>query len=235
MAEPGADRCHPVLDRERRAVSAAAGSESADRSRSPAMAASAGEVARLLAVRAPFDALAPDELASIAAQTQIEFHPAGTAIIDESGGPVTFLRVIYSGAVEVVSGERMLDVLGPGDTFGHVAMLSGLPPAFAAVAAEDTLCYRIPERVATPLLERARSRDLSVGTRSAAHQVVARMIRSPTVRCSPEDSVGDVARRMTETGATCAIVDLADGGFGILTDRDLRSRVVAAGRPANDP
>jgi CBS domain-containing protein len=97
------------------------------------------------------------------------------------------------------------------------------------------LCYRIPESVATPLLERARSRDLSVGTRSTAHQVVARMIRSPTVRCSPDEAVGAVARRMTEAGASCAIVELADGEIGILTDRDLRTRVVAAARSADEP
>ena len=38
---------------------------------------------------------------------------------------------------------------------------------------------------------------------------------------------------MTATGQTCAVVDLADGRFGVLTDRDLRTRVVAAGLPVD--
>ena len=58
-----------------------------------------------------------------------------------------------------------------GDTFGHAAMLSGLPPGFAARAAEDTLCYRIPDTVARPLLDSARRRELAVGRSDASTPV----------------------------------------------------------------
>jgi hypothetical protein len=34
---------------------------------------------------------------------------------------------------------------------GHTPVLSGLPAGFWAVAAEDTLCHRIPARVARPV------------------------------------------------------------------------------------
>ena len=87
----------------------------------------------------------------MAAQTEIEFFLAGAPILTEDGGPVTFLRVIHSGAVDIIHDGRLLDLLGMGDTFGHAAMLSGLPPGFEARAAEDTLCYRIPVSVARPL------------------------------------------------------------------------------------
>ena len=53
------------------------------------------EIARFLAQRPPFDALAPDELAEVAAQAAIEFHLRGAVILSEDGGPVTFLRVIH--------------------------------------------------------------------------------------------------------------------------------------------
>ena len=105
--------------------------------------------------------------------THVEFHLAGAMILTEDGGPVTFLRVIHSGAVDLVHDGRLLDLLGPGDTFGHAAMLSGLPPGFEARAAEDTLCYRIPVAVARPLLERARSHELAVGTPRTGYQPVA--------------------------------------------------------------
>ena len=101
------------------------------------------EIARFLALRPPFEALAPEELGEVVADTQLEFHPAGDVILSEDGGPVTFLRVIHSGAVDIVHDGQLLDILGVGDTFGHGAMLSGLPPGFEARAAEDTLCYRI--------------------------------------------------------------------------------------------
>jgi CBS domain-containing protein len=198
-----------------------------------ALDAGLNEIARFLAGRPPFAALAPDELGDVAAQTEIEFYVAGAVILSEDGGPVTFLRVIHSGGVDIAHDGRLLDLLGPGDTFGHAAMMSGLPPGFEARAAEDTLCYRIPVAAARPLLERARSRELAVGLREPGHQAVAELIRSPTVRCDPSAPIGETARRMTEAGANAAIVDLPGGGFGILTDRDLRTRVVAAGVPSS--
>jgi CBS domain-containing protein len=188
------------------------------------------EIVRFLAQRAPFDALAVEELAEVAAQAAIEFHLRGAVILSEDGGPVTFLRVIHSGGVDIAHEGRLLDLLGPGDTFGDAAMLSGLPPGFEARAAEDTLCYRIPVAVARPLLDRARRRELREGAAPEGLQPVARLIRSATVTAKPSESIGTVAERMTRAGATAAVVMLDDGEVGILTDRDLRSRVLAVGR-----
>jgi CBS domain-containing protein len=186
------------------------------------------EVVRFLAPRPPFDTLASEELAEVAAEATIEFHLAGALILTEDGGPVTFLRIIHSGAVDVVHEGRLLDLLGPGDTFGHAAMLSGLPPGFEARAAQDTLCYRIPATVARPLLERARRRELEVGA-AIGGEPVSELLRTPAVTCRPSESIGIVAERMTAAGATSAVVTLDDGGIGIVTDRDLRARVLAAG------
>jgi CBS domain-containing protein len=193
------------------------------------------EIARFLARRPPFATLAPDELAEVVSGTHLEFHLEGAMILTEDGGPVTFLRVIHSGAVDVVHDGRLLDLLGPGDTFGHAAMMSGLPPGFEARAAQDTLCYRIAAGVARPLLERARSRELAVGLHEPGNQPVARLIRAATVRAEPHTSIAEVARQMTDAGASAAIIDLAEGEIGILTDRDLRTRVVAADVPASEP
>jgi CBS domain-containing protein len=188
------------------------------------------EIARFLAQRPPFDALAPDELAAVAGRAAIEFHPAGTVILSQDGGPVTFLRIIHSGAVDITHDGRLLDLLAPGDAFGHAAMLSGLPPGFQARAGEDTLCYRVPVEVARPLLDQARRRELRSGLTSPAAQPVVKVIRSPTVTCRASESIGIVAQRMTAAGSNAAVVELDDGMIGIITDRDLRTRVLAAGR-----
>ncbi len=193
------------------------------------------EIVRFLAQRPPFDRLAPEELGEIATEATLEFYPAGATILSEDGGPVTFLRVVHSGAVDVVHEGRLLDLLGPGDAFGQAAMLSGLPPGFEARAAEDTLCYRIPDATARPLLARARSGELAPSARDPAHQPVAELIRTATVTCPPDASVSEAAQRMIDAGASATIVTFADGTFGILTDRDLRGRVVAAGRSGDTP
>lgn len=193
------------------------------------------EVARFLSSRPPFERLEPEELGEMVAEAELEFFPTGATILSEDGGPVTFLRVIHSGAVDVSHDGRLLDLLGPGDTFGHAAMLSGLPPGFEARATEDSLIYRIPVAVARPLLERAGGREIDVGMTRAGHEPVSRLIRSPSVHCSPRESIHAVARRMTDTNASAAIVQLDAGGIGIVTDRDLRTRVVAAGLSLQTP
>jgi CBS domain-containing protein len=188
------------------------------------------EIARFLAQRPPFDALAADELAEVAAHAAIEFHLRGAVILSEGGGPVTHLRVIHSGGVDIMHEGRLLDLLGPGDAFGHAAMLSGLPPGFEARAAEDTLCYRIPVDVARPLLDRARRSELRSGRLDVNHQPVIKLIRAATVTCKPSENIGFVAERMTAAGVSAAVVELEGGGWGMLTDRDLRARVLAVGR-----
>src|SRR5581483_4041552 len=100
------------------------------------------EIARFFAQYRPFSELAAEELGELVANAEIEFYAAGDVILSEDGGPVTFWRIIHSGAVDVSHLGKLLDLLGPGDTFGHAAMLSGLPPGFEARAAQDTLCYR---------------------------------------------------------------------------------------------
>ena len=60
-------------------------------------------------------------------------------------------------------------------------------------------------------------------------------MRAPLVICSPDTPIREAARLMSEAGATSVVVDLGDGTLGIMTDRDLRSRVVAAGVDTGAP
>src|SRR5581483_10000451 len=118
---------------------------------SPATAAPP-EVTRFLREHPPFDALATKEVERVAAVVEVEFHRAGTTIISQGTGPVEHLRVVRSGAVEVIHDGRLLDLLGEGELFGHASMLSGLPAGFEARAAEDALCYRVPAEASQELL-----------------------------------------------------------------------------------
>ncbi len=71
--------------------------------------------------------------------------------------------------------------------------------------------------------------------RDPAHQPVGAMIRSALFVCGPETPIREVAGGMTTQRATCAVIDLGDGSLGIMTDRDLRKRVVATGLAGDAP
>ena len=208
------------------------------------------DVVDFLGAHAPFDAVDRADVEHVAAAAEVEFHLAGSTIFSQGAGPIEHLRVVRSGAVEIVLDERVLDRLESGEPFGHASMLSGLPTGFAARAAEDTLCYRIPADVAREVLARpeamryvarsllelpAAAAGAAAPALDASHQPVGAMIRGAPVVCPPDTPIREAARMMTAAAQTSVVVDLGDGSLGILTDRDLRTRVVAAGLPGEAP
>jgi CBS domain-containing protein len=209
------------------------------------------EVTRFLREHPPFDGLETEVVERVATAAESEFHRAGMTIVAQGSEPLKYLWIVRSGAVEVVHDGRILDLLGEGELFGQASMLSGLPAGFQVRAAEDTLCYRIPAEVARePLAAPAGLRfiarsllelttDVARGDHApapdAAQQPVGSLIRSRPVICAPDTSIRTAAQRMTEAPATAVVVDLGNGSLGILTDRDLRSRVLAAGLTGDAP
>jgi CBS domain-containing protein len=197
------------------------------------------EIAAFLAEHAPFDALEPEAIEQLADAAQIEYMAAGTTVLAQGAPPVDHVWVVRRGALELLDHGRLLDLASPGELVGHASMLSGLPTGFAVRASEDTLCYRLPSAVATPLLTRpealpfvarsllSRAREPAAATigDDPLERPVANLIRSELVRVRPDETIRAVARRMTEAGVSAAVID-DDGTVGILTDRDLRSRVV---------
>jgi CBS domain-containing protein len=215
-------------------------------------APTAAEVADFLRHYPPFDALDDADVQRVAAAAEVEVHPAGATVFSQGAEPVGHLRIVRSGAVELEFDGRVLDLLGVGELFGQASMLSGLPTGFTARAEQDTVCYRIPAKVARgplgrpeaqqfvtrSLLDRGRlarrADDRSADGAAPSHQPVASLMRRALIVCSPQTSIRDAAQRMTESGATSVVVDLG-GSLGILTDRDLRTRVVAGGLSLDAP
>ena len=205
------------------------------------------DIAGFLGSFPPFDAVGADDLARVAAVTETEVIPRGKTIFSQGAGPVEYLWVVRSGSVEVIHDGRVLDLLGPGELFGHASMISGLPTGFEARAAEDTVCYRIPADVMRPLLARpdmlrfvAQSivdRAVTAAPDPRADPVqsrVATLIRTPPLVCEGGEPIREAAKRMTDQGASAVLVPHG-GSFGIVTDRDLRSRVIAAGLSPDAP
>ena len=125
-------------------------------------------------------------------------------------------------------------------------MISGLPTGFEARAAEDTVCYRIPADVVRPLLARPdvlrpscpvyrdRPRPAPRTPDDPGQRRVAALIRRPPLLCPGSEPIRAAAQRMTAEGASAVLVRHGDT-FGIVTDRDLRSRVIAAGLSPDEP
>jgi CBS domain-containing protein len=214
--------------------------------------ATPSDVADFLCAHPPFDALERADVERAAASAEVEFFLAGATIFEQDARPIEHLRVVRTGAVEVVLEDRVLDLLAAGELFGHASMLSGLPPGFTARAQEDTLCYRIPAEVARAVLARPESVGFVARSLLELHArlpasiapskpapdptnlPVAALIRDAPLLCSPATTIREAAAQMAAAPATSIVIELGDS-LGILTDRDLRTRVVAAGVSYEDP
>lgn len=225
------------------------------------MQAEQTEIMEFLRKQAPFRMLDTQVLENIAGRTDVAYFKAGTRIMvfDE---PVADWHVIRSGAVEVYrrTGE-LYDRLTVGDYFGQFGLLRDKRVRFPATAVEDTLVYLIPEALFTELFEHHESfaDQVELEDRTRLKQAVARQNESNQLMTSRVESLiqhehlvvpgslpmQDVANRMIRLGVTCALVvaesdtsgpsPTATPLVGIVTDKDIRVRLVAAGLPYNTP
>ena len=197
----------------------------------------------------PFDALPEGELDRAEAAIFERSYAEGELVLVEDGAPATHLYVVRTGSVELVHDDQVIDVLEPGEVFGHPSLLSGLAPAFDVRAHEDSVCLLLETSVALRLLGSppgvefvaSSLRERLVRTGNVAHAQAEQrtahlgaLVHRPAVECTPATSAGEAARLMADADVSCLLVRLEDG-FGIVTDSDLRRKLVALGRSYDTP
>jgi CBS domain-containing protein len=211
------------------------------------------DVAAFLARFPPFDTLTPDRIARLADRVELVRFAAGTEIIRQGGEPAPGLFVVREGSVELLDDGRLLDLLGEGEVFGLSAVTEAGPTATVR-AHEDATCYLIPAEAADELAGSEAGRSFVLGTfderrrrrRATAETAsptgapdrrfrpVGELIRRHPVQTEPATPIAQAAALMTAEGVSSVLVPLEDG-WGIVTDRDLRSRVVASGLDTTTP
>jgi CBS domain-containing protein len=203
------------------------------------------DVATFLGRHPPFDSLDEAALARIAGSVEIEHFAPGDVILEQAGEPSRHLYVIRKGEVEILDGSTIIDLMSTGEAFGMWSLLGRFSPTATVRAHDDTLCYLVAADVAADVLEsppgiafvmRGLRRRLVAleGERVAARatdpfRAVGSLVRRPVVTVPADASVADAAAVMTTERVSCLLVpDLAE--WGIVTDRDLRTRVLAQRR-----
>jgi CBS domain-containing protein len=209
------------------------------------------DIAEFLRAYEPFSGLEDADIERLAECAKAESVTAGTVIFGQGDPPPNAIRLIRSGSVELVDEGRVLDRLEKGEMFGQAWMFSGLPAGWEARAREDTVCYAFAAEdvlhtlrglaglrfVARSLLLLPRPGDPDISDARVEHseQPAKGLIGEQPPVCEPRVPVREAARRMAEHGATSLLVRLEDGNLGIVTDHDLRSRVLAEGLSPETP
>lgn len=214
------------------------------------MSAEIRQLADFLRSTPPFDTLDDAALAAASRSIAISYCRAGSVIL-EAGSHNDQLYIIRSGAVELrLSGEELTAKLTQGACFAYPSLLRGGEVRNQAVALEDTLLYAVPaetfhhlrsaqasfrnffaedekERLSLALKARNRTQSGSLDTVRVS-QIIG---RSTPISCSPDTSILNAAQIMREHRVSTLAICGSDGALmGIFTDKDIRNRVLAAGR-----
>ena len=129
----------------------------------------------------PFDVLAPETFERAVSKTQIEFFPAGEVILQQGGEPSTHAYVVRTGEVELMDEDRVLDLLGPGEVFGHPSLTTGSGPSLTVRSR-----FRVYEGAAASLAsgERARGEASHLYASETAAAVAMKEIVAKDARLS---------------------------------------------------
>ena len=157
--------------------------------------------------------------------------------------------------------EVVIDYRGEGDAFGFLSLVSGDKSRASVVAMEDTTCYLLPRESLTSILDvnpafteyfvksflskyidktfsemHGKTSLYGAGDRLLFTTRVGELATKEVHRGSPGMSIREAAEEMSKHQvSSLIIVDDAGVPLGIVTDRDLREKVVARDRPVDDP
>lgn len=194
--------------------------------------------------------MSDDELAELASGSTVVDFDAGVAVADYAARVPDDVWMVYTGSVALLASKDgvTIDTVGPGGIFGYTPLLTGGGMDFEARTIVPSILIRLPGAVvrtqfAKPAgLAFLASSGWNLGTTdrptiapATDSRPVAELVHGEALLVSPDASVRDAVVRMTEHHVSYALIRLPDGGLGIFTDRDLRTRVVAAGLPVDVP
>jgi CBS domain-containing protein len=184
--------------------------------------------------------LGEDARAALVAGSTAAEWPPGTRLVTEGEPAPDWYGIVEAGAIWVSGlgprGEAHTDYLAPGDVLDPGT--PGLPATYSAVAADTTRALLVSQA----LVARHRgtlghgAATVYRGDMALFVRRVSDLIKGPPVTCRPSVTVAEGAQLMTQRGIGSVIVAGEDGApLGIVTDRDLRTRVVAPGLPPSTP
>ena len=154
--------------------------------------------------------------------------------------------------------DRLVDMRGPKEMFGLFSFLSNSPSPFKVIAVEETVCYLLNKKVFKRLLDTnpdvllyftmgpskgnifsgpfpgPQSLPLALTPEMDPllfSERIKEIMHSQVLTCRPEENVMAAAQLMNQQKAgSIVVVNQDNAPIGIVTDGDLRKKVVAAGR-----
>jgi len=193
----------------------------------------------------PFNALTGDDLQWLARRLEVNYYPQGKAIF--ASRPSPGLAIIRKGAARLLDKDhRFLDKRSEGEIFGHEIYFHGELKDYFAEAEEDCLLWHLSTEdfkqlcIKHPLISEYFSSHLksrltaAIQVKHTVTQVRGLLNREP-VLVDSDVSIREAAQEMS-TEKVSSILIVQNGELcGIVTDKDLRQRVLVEGLDSSLP
>lgn len=210
------------------------------------------EIRSFLADNEPYVRLPAEELDELPGRMTMRYARRGEYLL-RIGQVNDALHVIRSGAVDLLGSDGvLLDRRDAGRSFGYSTLFGAPESNYDMIAVEDCLLLTLPREDflelanRSPELERyfsGQSRRIRAVAEELREDTSAEVLRTrlaafkiPEPAITPgHTTIRDAARHMNELHVSSLLVGTEHHLEGIVTDRDLRGRVVAEARDITDP
>ena len=212
------------------------------------------EVRDFLAAHPPFAELPARVLDGLPSRLHVRYFRRGATVI-ELGAPNNSLFILRSGAVDIYrDGVELVERGEVGTCFGTSSVLNRQPSGYRIVAIEDALVLVMPGEVFHQLITTQAGfagffgagqpeqlkRAVAELRQEASGRIIlktriADLVKRRPITAAPSLSIREAATIMAEHRVSALLVAEGERILGIMTDRDLRSKVVAAGTDVNLP
>jgi CBS domain-containing protein len=210
----------------------------------------AGRMLELLEKAPAFDRLPEDVRQGLLGKAHLRYYEPDEVILEQGRTEHEYLYIIESGFVRLTDAHtgRLVEEYGEGEMFGNYALMKGGELPFEARAVEPTMCLLLPAGRFQELYESHETfaaffdKDIrgyapdgedpfdaasSSGSQLLFGTRIGELVNREPVVCAPSSTVREAAHAMNEAEANSVVVIDGDRVVGILSDADLRRRVVA--------
>jgi CBS domain-containing protein len=200
------------------------------------------DIERALAAFEPFRSLPDAALHKLVTSIDVSYLQAGQSVL-ELGAPIEYLYFVRSGEVEVFRRDgELYNRLAEGEVFGQMSLLMNRKVRYPVRTIADSLFYLIPVRIFDEycdqfsafgdFFETNDATTLQQATQVSADDMttvpVRELLTGEPLIIPPELSVAECAEQMSASYVSAALVcDASSSLLGIVTDSDLRERVIA--------
>lgn len=196
----------------------------------------------------PFSLLPKDVVLEISSTVVVKYLPADTVLFKIGDMPPSFFYIVNEGAIYLHQEDgAMVDQCDEGDVFGIRPLLAQSPYLLTAKTKEESILYAIKTDSFLPYLEKYPkvlsflASNFAVGTGNMFYkkqnnqvstglfsEVIKINTEKAPVFCKLDQTIQEAAKLMAQHQIGSIIIcDDAQKPIGIITDKDLRIKVVA--------